>query len=99
MTFGLSPADYQLLQELAILPLKQQGARVWVFGSRARGDHRAFSDIDLLYSLKNELPEGTLAKIILDLEESHLPIKVDLVRDTEMAQSYRENVNRDKLEI
>lgn len=99
MTFGLSQEDYQLLLKLAVLPLKKHGARVWVFGSRARGDHRPFSDIDLLYSPASELPPGALAEIINDLEESSLPIKVDLVRDTDLAKSYRMNVSKDQVEI
>ncbi|MBE9540577.1 MAG: nucleotidyltransferase domain-containing protein [Proteobacteria bacterium] len=31
-------------------PLKNQGANVWIFGSRARGDHQEYSDLDLMVS-------------------------------------------------
>lgn len=99
MIFGLSTEDYQMILNLAVIPLQKQGARVWIFGSRARGDHRPFSDIDILYSLSKDLPPGYLAQIIEDLEESRLPIKVDLVRDIDMAKSYRDNVLKDCVEI
>ena len=31
-----------------LLPLKSKGALIYLFGSRAKGDYRKFSDIDLL---------------------------------------------------
>jgi predicted nucleotidyltransferase len=49
MIFGLSDHEYELLAQLAISPLQKCGAKVWIFGSRARGDQRLYSDIDLLY--------------------------------------------------
>lgn len=48
MSFGLRPKDWQTVQSLAIKPLQALGARVYVFGSRARGDHTEFSDLDLV---------------------------------------------------
>lgn len=99
MKFGLSNEDFQLVLDLAISPLKKHGARVWVFGSRAQGHHRQFSDLDILYSLSNELPPGYLAKIITDLEDSRLPIKIDLVRDTDLATSYVDNILRSRIEV
>ncbi|MBM7455268.1 putative nucleotidyltransferase [Oceanisphaera litoralis] len=42
--------DYVFLQQLAGLPFVQA---IWLFGSRARGDHRERSDIDLAISCPN----------------------------------------------
>ncbi len=50
--FGLSQNDFQLIEQLAVDPLKKNGATVWVFGSRARGTHRQFSDLDLMYEFR-----------------------------------------------
>jgi predicted nucleotidyltransferase len=44
MKFGLTEQQYQYLQEIVVAPLKNQGATVWIFGSRARGDYQEFAD-------------------------------------------------------
>ena len=99
MTFGLSEKHFQIVQDLAINPLKLQGAHIWIFGSRARGDHRPFSDLDILFKANRPLPSGLLGKINESLEESHLPIKVDIVEESDLAESYKENVFRDRVEL
>lgn len=101
MKFGLSATQYDLLSEKLIVPLKQKGIRLWVFGSRARGEHKPFSDIDILFSLSNPkaLTEGELFLIKEDLIDSNLPFKVDLVNEKELAPSYRDSVLRDRVEI
>lgn len=101
MKFGLSDSDFQLLDNLVIKPLKAQSAKVYVFGSRARGKHHPFSDIDILYKFENTktVSNVIISKIIEDIEESSFPIKVDLVNDTELAASYRQNFEQDKVEV
>ena len=47
--FGLTKVQFELLDKLAIQPLKKAGCKVWIFGSRAINKHQKFSDIDLLY--------------------------------------------------
>jgi uncharacterized protein len=98
MKFGLRHQEYEMLLHLAIGPLKKCGARVWLFGSRARGDHRPSSDIDLLYESPTNIAR-TISEINEALEESRLPFKVDIVKMDELAQSYRENVLQDRVEL
>jgi len=45
MKHGLNEEEFQLLDQIAVTPLKKQGARVWLFGSRASGNHQKFSDV------------------------------------------------------
>ena len=99
--FGLNPEEYNILYQLVFLPLYQNKARVFVFGSRATGKHQKFSDIDLLYenSKAHPVPGFILAKIREDIENSHFPYKVDLVNKDELAQSYRDHVLKEIIEI
>jgi predicted nucleotidyltransferase len=101
MPFGLSDQDYDLLVRLAIDPLKTNGAKVWVFGSRARGDFRPFSDIDVLFEFQphHQPPLGLLFNIRDDLEQSNMTLKVDLVDRREIAKSYSEGIEIDKIEV
>lgn len=96
MNFGLNERDWKIVQERAIRPLKDRQAKVWIFGSRARGDQKEFSDLDLLYEIRTPLPLSEIGKIQEDLEESRLPIRVDLVDLRDLAEGYRPSVMRDR---
>lgn len=101
MKFGLPEPEYNILFDLAVNPLKTAGAKVWIFGSRARGDQRPFSDIDLLYSFSpsKSRPPGLVFEIGAALEDSRLSYKVDLVDLEHLAESYRPSVEREKIEL
>jgi predicted nucleotidyltransferase len=95
MRFGLSDEHWKLVEKLALAPLRNAGAKTWVFGSRARGDSQKFSDLDLLVS--GAIPDTLLSQIREALEESPLPVRVDLVVEHELAESYRSSVEKDKI--
>jgi len=50
MKFGLSDKNWKIIEDILINPLNSSGVRVWLFGSRARGDYEEFSDADFLVS-------------------------------------------------
>jgi len=51
---------------------------IYLFGSRARGDASAYSDIDIAIESSRTLSEK-LSQVRFDIEESLIPYKVDLV--------------------
>ncbi len=55
------------------------GARAYVFGSRARGGARQYSDLDLALEWDRPLGLDLLGRIAEALSESDLPFKVDVV--------------------
>jgi predicted nucleotidyltransferase len=101
MKFGLTDQEFQILFELVISPLKASGATVWIFGSRARGDHKAFSDIDIMYETKEDNPllVGFISVLKESIEESRLPYKVDIVDFKDLAESYRTSALADRIQI
>jgi len=56
-----------------------ESADLILFGSRARGDARRWSDIDVGVRPLRPLPAGLLAQTRAALEESNLLLNVDLV--------------------
>ena len=44
-------------------------------------------------------PLSLISQIAIKIEESEFPYKVDLVSDSELADSYRTSVNADKIEL
>lgn len=99
MKFGLSDQQLQILNQIIVIPLKSYGATIWIFGSRARGDHKPFSDVDIMYERKDStpFPKGFISHLKEEIEESRLPFKVDLVDVSEMADSYKAGALADRV--
>jgi len=99
MKFGLDNRQWQMVSDLALAKLKAAGAKVWIFGSRSRGDHQEFSDLDVLFEGQGPVPRALISEIREQLEESRLPIKVDLVEWSELADDYRPGVVKDRVQV
>lgn len=101
MKFGLTDSEFTFLETSLVAPLKSFGAKVFLFGSRARGTHAKFSDLDLLYCEDEDRPikPYEIHQILSQIEESDFPYHVDLVNMKELASSYRESVLRDRVEL
>lgn len=63
--------------------------RVFLFGSRATGTARKFSDVDVGILGKKSVPGHVVELIKEDLEESNIPYKVDVVDFTAVDPSFR----------
>jgi len=76
--------------------LSGMNVRVILFGSRARGDARPFSDIDVaLDGGEKPVPRAALSLLREDLEESHVPFGIDVVDLFSAEPSLREVVRRE----
>ena len=75
----LAPEYRQEIQRCLAPLLTPLGARLILFGSRARGDACPGSDIDIAVAAGQPLPREVLAAARECLEESSLPFRVDLV--------------------
>ena len=71
--------DLMLARDIASRVLAGTGAKVILFGSRARGDARQWSDIDLAIDSEKDLPPEILSALREAFEESHLLLNVDVV--------------------
>ena len=90
MRFGLTDQQFAFIDQKVVRPLAAKGAAVFCFGSRARGDHQPFSDLDLMVesSSKTDL---NLEAIAEELSSSNFPLKVDLVHILDFADSYKDS--------
>jgi predicted nucleotidyltransferase len=95
MKFGLKEDDYNFIknQLVAILGSK---INVWCFGSRARGDYKQFSDIDLMLDSDLDL-SLEVSKLREIFEESSLAIKVDLIQEKDFSSSYFKNYKIERI--
>ena len=66
-------------QVLDIIRRRLSDARIWVYGSRAKGRARRYSDLDLMLDAGDQpIPLNTMGDLDEDFDESNLPIIVDL---------------------
>jgi predicted nucleotidyltransferase len=90
--------DLEAVRRIVLSGLRAHPARVFLFGSRARGDHRVASDIDVAVLPLGPIPAGLLARIREELDESQVPFVVDLVDLREAPPSLRERALREGTE-
>lgn len=83
----------EIYSQLAALARKYGARRLVLFGSRARGDHRYNSDIDLaVYGM----PQENRARFWLDAEELPTLLKLDIVHiEPGMDSAFLKNIERD----
>lgn len=95
MKFGLTDKQYEFIQQQVVKPLRNLGADVFVYGSRARGNYQPFSDLDLMVHSEQDLSKE-VSNLSEFLSESQFPYKVDLVLWSQFAESYKEGYLQDR---
>lgn len=95
--FGLTQDQLDLITLEVVRPLKEMGYQIFCYGSRAREDHKNFSDLDIMIEgVPNSKSEKFLPEARELLTNSNLPFKVDLVFLEHFANSYRSGYEQDK---
>lgn len=89
--------DAELAIVKAILATHLPGASVWVFGSRATGKAKKYSDLDLCIKACEPLSLNVMSALAEDFSESDLPWKVDLVDWHSISEAFRAIIDRDKV--
>jgi len=86
------PPDLDEVRRIVLDHLRGRPARVWLFGSWARGSASRISDIDVAVEPLQPLPPGLLAELHEALEESRILHSVDLVDLSRTAAEFKRHV-------
>lgn len=70
-------------------------AKIILYGSRARGDFKEGSDIDVALDTGHKIDIFIMSNIIGDLEESNLPISFDIVDFQAIPESLQKEIVKD----
>ena len=73
----LKPDQLNIIRQILKTTLPPN-SKIWLFGSRVKGNAKPYSDIDLLIDLGRPLSLQELAVLKLAFDESNLPYKVDI---------------------
>ena len=87
--------DLEEVRRIILSTLSRCQARVWLFGSHARGEAVRGSDIDVAILALEPLPEGLLGEIRHTLENSQVLFSVDLVDLATAKPALRDLVERE----
>jgi len=77
------------LKEIIFRFLDRKKDKVFIFGSRAEGKGRRFSDIDIGIEASKEVPWHQLVAIEEMLEQSDLPYTIDVVDFSTVSEKFK----------
>ncbi len=92
MSFGDIDADIKA-KIIGILHTLFPGAKIYLYGSRARGTNREYSDIDL--AIDTGKPQINIGEARAIFEASHIPYKIDIVDLQSASPKLREMILKD----
>ncbi|MFI4957214.1 MAG: nucleotidyltransferase family protein [Gammaproteobacteria bacterium] len=96
---NISPEHLTLVKDILLKHLPPE-AKVWVFGSRARGKVKQYSDLDLAINLHGQVISiELLAALSFDFQESDLPYKVDIIDWNSIDKSFQNAIKNDLVEL
>ena len=90
--------DFEIAARVIRSHLAGKNVRVLPFGSRARGDSRIWSDIDVAVQTNPLFPAGSLSALREALEESSCLLNVDVVDFNDANAAMRESIDREGIE-
>lgn len=74
----ITPEERKVISKI-LQDLLPSNSHVWVFGSRAKGPIKPFSDLDFAIDIGQPLSLDLLADLRFAFDESSLPYQVDIV--------------------
>ena len=92
---GLAPRHYKVVMD--VLEKYVADRPVWAFGSRAFGQARPYSDLDLAIGGNGPLSAATTYQLIDAFDDSMLPIEVDVIDLNNVDAEFRRRVEPDFL--
>jgi len=84
-----------MVKDIVLKGLGNAEARVYLFGSWARGEEKRASDIDIAIEYEGSLAHDIIVKIRELLEESRIPYRVDVVDLTKAGPVLAERVKEE----
>ena len=94
---AVTPAEWEIVRTILQRYLPQHA--VWAFGSRVRGNHKPYSDLDLAVIGQAVLSIEQLATLSEAFSNSDLPWKVDVVDWVNATEAFRQIIEAEKIVI
>lgn len=96
--FGLEDRHLNFIKDMLKKHIPNPDAKFYVFGSRAKGKNRPYSDIDIAIDCSDLTLERKL-KLESDFENSIFPYEVDIVDLNTIKESFKNIIKDDLVEL
>lgn len=98
--FGLEKRHIDFIIEILQKNIVQKGAKFYIFGSRAKGTYKEYSDVDIAVKMPNGKISGdVLGKILMEFNDSTLPYEVDVVDLNAIDAKFKELIQDSLVEL
>jgi len=97
MSIGILPEHRRIMK--AIIESMLPNAKVLIFGSRAKGSARKYSDYDILIDNSKPLDITELTNLQEAFIESIIPVKVEIVDRHRIDEAFFVKIEKDLVEI
>lgn len=98
--FGLEKRHIDFILEVLHQNIPQKDVKFYVFGSRAKGTYKEYSDIDIAVQLpEGKLSPDILGKILLEFSDSTLPYEVDVIDLNAIDEKFKELISKSLVEL
>jgi predicted nucleotidyltransferase len=95
----ITPKQMEIIRTILREHLNPNKIKVYLFGSRVRGNPRLNSDLDILIHGESLLPFSKMAFLREAFDESNLPYKADLSDFHSLDEAFRSKIASDLLPV
>ena len=92
--FGLEERHLNFIKETLKKYIPNPEAKFYIFGSRARGKFREYSDVDIAID-SSDLTPTIKSKLEIEFENSTFPYEVDIVDLNNIKENFRNLIQDD----
>ncbi len=83
------------LKNLVLDELKSQNIKIFMFGSRARGDNYIGSDVDIGLIPKGKMDSNKISLLKEKIDNSNIPYKVEIVNFNDVSEDFKSEALKD----
>ena len=97
MSLSIQISEPDWLEAQRVLSQEVPEWDVWAFGSRARGNAKPYSDLDLAVMTTDPLPLDRLAALTHAFDASDMTIQINVVDWSSISEAFRQVIAADKV--
>jgi len=99
MQINIESKYLELVKNIIKSVLQDENLKIYVFGSRATGKAKQYSDLDIALKSDSKIDSNKMSKIATELEDTTIPYKVDIIDLNDISEAFKNCIVKDLVEI
>lgn len=79
--------------------LQNDTLKIYVFGSRATGKAKKYSDLDIALKSNTKIDSEKMSKLAIELENTTIPYEIDIIDLNNITDSFKKCIEKNLVEI